>query len=334
MGMLTRDDIIKWLEAEHATELFANADVIRKKYCGDNVHIRGIIEFSSYCKKDCLYCGLRKSNKDVIRYRISEEEILASAIEAGDLGYKTILLQSGEDEFYNIERLCSIVRNIKKKVDCAITLSIGEKSFDEYRRLRESGADRYLLRFETSDKMLFRKLKPDSSYANRLSCLENLKSLGYQVGSGIMVGLPGQTMEILADDILLMKKQEFDMIGIGPFIPHHNTPLSDSSSSALDLTLRVLALIRIIMLDSHIPATTAVGTVDTTGREQALRCGCNVIMPNITPKKYRKFYEIYPNKICIEEKPSDCRLCIENMVKVLGRNISEDYGHTLKKTLN
>jgi biotin synthase len=329
---LTRKYITDCLNTDKPEELFQAADKIRKDYCTDKIHIRGIIEFSNYCKRDCLYCGLRKSNKNITRYRMDEAEILHCAVRAGNSGYKTILLQSGEDEAYSIDKLCQVVSSIKKKAGCAITLSIGEKSFDDYKRLKEAGADRYLLRFETSDKKLFKKLKPDSSYESRLLCVENLIKLGYQVGSGIMVGLPGQAFETLADDILLMKRLELDMIGIGPFLPHHNTPLCDAPSGTLDLTLRMLSLIRIAMPDTHIPATTAVGTVEATGRQQALKCGCNVIMPNITPSKYRKFYEIYPDKVCIGENFSDCYSRIEKMAESLGRNISKDYGHSIKLT--
>jgi len=331
MDRLRREYITDWLNTDKPEELFETADKIRKDYCTDKVHIRGIIEFSNHCKRDCLYCGIRKSNKNITRYRMDEAEILNCAVKAGNLGYKTILLQSGEDEVYSIDRLCKIVSGIKRKVDCAITLSIGEKSFDDYKRLKEAGADRYLLRFETSDEKLFKRLKPDSSFVSRLLCIENLMKLGYQVGSGIMVGLPEQTLETLADDILLMKKLELDMIGIGPFLPHHNTPLCHAPSGTLGLTLRILSIIRIAMPDTHIPATTAVGTVDTTGRQQALKCGCNVIMPNITPSKYRKFYEIYPDKVSIGENLTDSHSRVEKMVKSLGRNISKDYGHSLKK---
>ncbi len=331
MDKSTREYIINLLNADNPEELFHTADEIRKDYCADKVHIRGIIEFSNHCKRDCLYCGLRKSNKNITRYRMDETEILDSAVKAGNLGYKTILLQSGEDEVYNIDRLCKIVSSIKRKLDCAVTLSIGEKSFDDYKRLKEAGADRYLLRFETSDEKLFKRLKPDSSFADRMDCLVNLKKLNYQVGSGIMVGLPEQTFETLAGDVLLMKKLELDMIGIGPFLPHYNTPLCDAPSGTLNLTLKMLSIIRIAMPDAHIPATTAVGTVHVTGRQQALKCGCNVIMPNITPSKYRKFYEIYPNKAPAGKNLSDSHSHIEKMIKSLGRNISKDYGHSLKK---
>lgn len=333
MNCITREYIIEQLKSRNPKELFEAADKLRRDYCSESVHIRGIIEFSNYCKRDCLYCGLRRSNRSLTRYRLDEKEILDTASKAGGLGYKTILLQSGEDEYYTAEKLRSIIRSIKREVDCAITLSVGEKSLDDYKSLRDAGADRYLLRFETSDKKLFEKLKPDSSYTERLSCIEDLSRLGYQTGSGIMVGLPGQTAETLADDILLMERLNLDMLGIGPFIPHYNTPLSGKRPGTLDMTLRTLALIRLAMPDTHIPATTAMGSVDKEGRQKALSCGANVIMPNITPSKYRKLYEIYPNKICMDEDPVSCRLCVESMLKFLGRGISTDYGHTLKRPL-
>lgn len=331
MTNLNKKEIIKWLTTGDTSELFALADTTRKKYFKDEVHIRGIIEFSNHCRKDCFYCGLRKGNKKIERYRMSEDEIIGAAAKAGKLGYRTILLQSGEDDNYDIITLCNMIRKIKSSIDCAVTLSLGEKSFDEYKSLKAAGADRYLLRFETSNKELFQKLKPDSSYENRLNCIKNLKDLGFQVGSGFMVGLPGQTYEILADDILLLRDLGLDMIGIGPFLAHHNTPLGGNVSGTLDLTLGTLAIIRIVMPDVHIPATTAIGTVEKNGREKALQYGANVIMPNVTPTKYRKHYEIYPNKICINEAPPDCRLCIESMLKSLGRTISANRGDSIKR---
>jgi biotin synthase len=330
MTNYTKQDITKWLEADDASELFETADTIRKKYFGDDVHIRGIIEFSNSCKKNCLYCGLRKDNEDIERYRMSEKEIIDTAIKAGSLGYKTILLQSGENDIYDMDILCNIIKQIKACLDCAVTLSLGEKSLAEYSILKKAGADRYLLRFETSSKKLFKQLKPDSSYDNRLNCIRDLKTAGFQVGSGIMIGLPGQTYDILADDILLMRELNLDMIGMGPFLSHYNTPLGNAISGTLDLTLRVLAITRILMPDVHIPATTAMGTVEKNGREKALQCGANVIMPNVTPSRYRKHYEIYPNKICIDEEPGDCRMCIEGMLKALGRTIAIDRGDSKK----
>ncbi|MFA5087479.1 MAG: [FeFe] hydrogenase H-cluster radical SAM maturase HydE, partial [Candidatus Omnitrophota bacterium] len=245
-------------------------------------------------------------------------------------GFRTVVLQSGEDAFYSREALCGLVGRIKREIGCAVTLCVGEKTREEYQALREAGADRYLLRFETSDKKLFKKLKPDSSFDARLRCLSWLKELGYQVGSGMMVGLPGQTLATLAEDILLMEKLDLDMIGLGPFIAHPQTPLGGAVGGTLDLSLRVIALTRIVTRYTHIPATTAVGSIDPGGREKALQCGANVIMPNVTPGSYRKYYEIYPHKICLDEKPADCRACIEGMVKSLGRTIDPGYGHSLK----
>jgi biotin synthase len=334
MDNLKKSDIIKWLKADDASELFNLADKTRKQYFNDEVHIRGIVEFSNHCSKDCLYCGLRKSNTKITRYRMEKNEIVNAAVSAGRLGYKTILLQSGEGLFYSIDELCDIIMSIKSKLDCAVTLSLGEKPLSEYKRLKDAGADRYLLRFETSNRELFKKLKPDSSYEKRLNCIHDLKASGFQVGSGFMVGLPGQTYEILADDILLLRDLDLDMIGIGPFIPHHDTPLRDEVPGTLDTTLKALAIIRVLMPDVHIPATTAMGTVEKGGREKALQRGANVIMPNVTPTEYRKYYEIYPNKICITDAPSDCRVCIEGMLKSSGRTIATHRGDSIKNHEN
>lgn len=303
---------------------------MRKIYMEDEVHIRAIIEFSNHCRKDCLYCGLRKSNDRLVRYRMSLEQIFQAAQEARRLDFRTVILQSGEDSAYSVEDLCTLVKRMKKELNLAITLCIGERSFEEYKRFKDVGADRYLLKFETSSPSLFKRLKPDSTYAERLRCLEWLKKLGYQVGSGNMVGLPGQTSESLAEDILLFKALDLDMIGTGPFIPHPNTPLAGTSLGDLERTLKVVALTRMVTRNTHIPATTAVGTIDPRGRQKALQCGANVIMPNATPKEFRKHYQIYPNKICLDESPQNCRFCIEAMVSSLGRKIGSGFGDTLK----
>ena len=242
------------------------------------------------------------------------------------LDFRTVVLQSGEDPAYSIEELGTLVKRMKKELSLAVTLCIGERTFEEYKKLKDAGADRYLLKFETSDPSLFGRLKPDSAYAERLRCLEWLKELGYQVGSGNIVGLPGQTSEMVAEDILLFEAMELDMIGIGPFIPHPNTPLAGASRGDLELTLKVVALTRMVTRNTHIPATTAVGTIDPEGRQKALQCGANVIMPNATPKEFRKHYQIYPNKICLDESPSNCRFCIEAMVTSLGRKIGSGFG--------
>lgn len=329
----SKKKLIAWLDElnpEKVSWLYREADRIRKEFMGDEVHIRGIIEFSNYCRRDCLYCGLRKSNDRLFRYRMNPEAIFQAAGEARRLDFKTIVLQSGEDLFYSAKDLCVLVKRIKKEFNLAITLCVGERPFEEYRMFKEAGADRYLLKFETSHRGLFERLKPDSSYEERFRCLEWLRELGYQVGSGNMVGLPGQTTEILAEDILLFHKMDLDMIGIGPFIPDPNTPLAGAAAGDLEKTLKTVALTRMVARNTHLPATTAVGTIHPTGRQKALQCGANVIMPNATPKEFRKHYQIYPNKICINESPSDCRFCIEGMVTSLGRRAGSGFGDSLK----
>ncbi len=327
---MTKQEIMGLIQTPVAEELFGRADRVREDCCGPEVHLRGIIEFSNYCKRNCLYCGLRKDNENIQRYRMEVGEITETAKAAEKLGYKTIVLQSGEDQGYSIERLCDIVRSVKSEVDCAVTLSVGERSYEDYKALKEAGADRYLLKFETSNRELFHRLKPDSSYDERMACLEWLRELGYQVGSGAMVGLPGQTLEILAEDILMMKSMNFDMIGIGPFIPHQDTPLRHAARGSLDQVLRVLATARIVTRNAHMPATTATGSIDPQGRQLALQCGANIMMPNLTPQKYRKYYEIYPNKICLTEDPEDCGSCVSVMIHSLGRTVGTGYGHSLK----
>jgi len=331
--ILSKEEIIAYLgekDPDQVIQLYLEADRVREDFMGDEVHIRGIIEFSNYCERDCLYCGLRKSNNQLIRYRMTTEEIFLAARLARGLNFKTVVLQSGEDPSYSVEEICSLVRRIKANLNMAITLCIGERSFEDYERFRKAGADRYLLKFETSNPSLFRRLKPDTSYEQRLRCLDWLKQLGYQVGSGNMVGLPGQTLENLAEDILAFERLDLDMIGIGPFIPHPNTPLRDARKEELDTVLKVVALTRLVTRNTHIPATTAVGTLYPGGRQKALQCGANVIMPNATPKAYRQLYQIYPNKICLDESPQNCRHCIEGMVTSLGRRIGNHFGHTMK----
>ncbi len=332
--MYTKNQIVALLKETDESvvkELLQEADRVRHECVGDAVHLRGLIEFSNYCRRDCLFCGLRRSNKKRERYRMPVEEILETAREAHDMGFKTLVLQSGEADTYPIEALGGLLRDIKSETGIAATLSIGEHSYDDYKRLREAGADRFLLRFETSDRELFKRLKPDSDYDQRFQCLSWLRELGYQVGSGIMVGLPGQTLESIADDILLFKDLALDMIGLGPFISNPDTPLAGTANGSLDLVLRVTALTRIVTRNTHIPATTATGTIDPEGRQKALQCGANVLMPNLTPLKYKKNYLLYPDKICIDEDGSKCRFCTESMVLELGRTISPDAGHSLKR---
>jgi len=305
--------------------LFKEADKVRHENVGGDVHLRGLIEFSNICKRQCKYCGLRSPNKGVERYRLSKEEILLTAKNAVDLGYRTIVLQSGEDDYYDTNRMCEIIKEIKK-LDVALTLSIGEKTYDEYKEFKKAGADRYLLRIETTDKELYQNMHPGVNIENRFECLYNLKKLGYETGTGCLVGLPNQTIESLADDIVFFKELDADMIGIGPFIPHEQTPLKDSEKGDFWLALKVMALTRLSLPDINIPATTAMETINPNGRIVALNSGANVVMPNVTSLEYRAKYEIYPGKICINENPEQCRGCIEAKIKSIGRTISKDYG--------
>lgn len=329
---LSKDEIVRLLNHpfEVDSELFKAADRVRKKYVGDEVHLRGLIEFSNYCKQNCMYCGLRRENKEIERYRLETEQIIEFAKHASNLGYKTVVLQSGEDAYYNIERMKKIISEIKK-FDLAITLSIGEKTFEEYKAYKEAGADRFLIRIETTDKNLYTKLDPDMDWQNRLNCIEDLKKLGYEVGSGCLVGLPEQTLESLAEDILFFKEINADMIGIGPFIPNENTPLKDAQGGKFELALKVMAITRLLLPDINIPATTAMETLNSNGRLIALQSGANVVMPNVTQGEYRKLYEIYPGKICVNDTPDKCRGCISGKINSIGRTISTDYGFRAKK---
>ena len=310
--------------------IFSTADEVRKKYVGDEIHLRGLIEFSNICKRTCKYCGLRAENKNIERYRLTGEEILNYAKNAINLGYRTIVLQSGEDEYYSKDEMCKIIEKIKE-LDVALTLSIGEKTFEEYKSFKDAGADRYLLRIETTNRNLYKKMHPHMDFDNRMRCLKDLKTLGYEVGTGCLVGLPGQTVESLADDILFFKEIEADMIGIGPFIPHPETPLKNSLKGDFNLALKVMALTRIIMPDINIPATTAMETLNPNGRIKALQSGANVVMQNVMTSEYRKKYEIYPNKACNNENGDKCKNCIEAKIKSIGRSVSTGYGFSHNK---
>lgn len=290
-------------------ELFEASDRVRKKYVGDQVHLRGIIEFSNMCRRDCLYCGLRKSNENIKRYRLMPEEIIDLAKKAAGYGYKSVVLQSGEDSYYTVDMLKHIIFNIKK-LGVAVTLSLGEKTLEEYKAYKEAGADRYLLRIETTDKKLYEELDPEMIHEKRKRCLIDLKSLGYEVGTGNLVGLPNQTMESIANDILFFKEIDADMIGLGPFIPNGDTPLKDFKADNFELSIKVMALVRLLMPDSNIPATTAMESLNRNGRIIALSSGANVVMPNITEGEYRKLYALYPGKICVNETPTQCWNCI------------------------
>ena len=331
MSEFSRNDIIEILKDDLNNDwLFSLADKTRKEYVGDEVHLRGLIEFSNICKRQCKYCGLRCEDKFIDRYRISKENIISYAEHAVNMGYKTIVLQSGEDEYYNTDLMCEIIEGIKK-LGVALTLSIGEKTYEEYKAFKEAGADRYLIRIETTDKTLYNQMHPNMDFYNRVRCLENLGRLGYEVGTGCLVGLPNQTIESLADDILFFKEINADMVGIGPFIPHPHTPLKDSATGSFILALKVMALTRILLKDINIPATTAMETLNPNGRIIALQSGANVVMPNVTTTEYRAKYEIYPNKICINENPDKCKGCISAKIQSIDRTVSTSFGFRVGK---
>lgn len=329
---LEEEEIILLLTAEGKDKerLFEKADFIREKYLENKVFLRGIIEFSNYCRRNCFYCGLRRDNKNLIRYRLKAEEIIEMAVQGVMLGYKTIVLQSGEDDFYDGDIIAWIIKKIKEKADTAITLCLGERDYYEYKLWKESGADRYLLKHETSNRTLYHKIHPGMKYEERITRLKWLKDLGYQIGSGNIIGLPGQDIKDLARDILLFKELDVHMVGIGPFISHYQTPFASSKNGSIDLTLKTIAITRLLMPRVHLPATTALGTLDPSGRKKALLAGGNVIMPNITAAEYRSLYEIYPGKISTDEKNTHCPNSITKLIKSLDREVGIDYGHSPK----
>jgi len=331
---LSRERIIALLKTgddQEIGELFQQADAVRKDHVGDEVHLRGIIELSNHCEKNCLYCGLRKDNSRLTRYRMRPEEIMDAARQAEKIGCRTVVLQSGEDRVYAIEELCSIVSDIKRKFDMAITLSLGELSFEGYRMLKSAGADRYLIKFETSDRVLYEKLKPDGNYDKRFEALEELGKLGYQTGAGIMTGLPGQSPESMVDDILMFDRLRLDMIANGPFVVNPQTPLKDSRSGDLLTALKVIALTRLASPKAHIPATTAMEAIHPEGRQKALTCGANVIMLNITPFKFKGHYLIYPGGASREKDAADGSVDVCQTLAGLNRPVSNGYGHGIRR---
>lgn len=312
----------------HDEALTRAADEVRRERYGDAVYLRGLIEFSSYCKNNCLYCGLRAGNANAERYRLSKEQILSCCDEGYVLGYRTFVLQGGEDPYYSDDMICDIVRSIKEKYpDCAVTLSIGEKPRESYEKYFAAGADRYLLRHETADSDHYGKLHPDNmSSENRKRCLYDLKEIGYQVGSGFMVGSPYQTTENLIADLRFLQELQPDMIGIGPYITHKDTPFRDMEGGTLELSLRMLAILRLMFPYALLPSTTALGTINPTGRELGLKAGGNVVMPNLSPTNVREKYAIYDNKICTGEESAQCRRCLEMRIKSAGYRAVTDRG--------
>lgn len=325
-GKLTREEYVELLQTitvEEKELLRKEAVRLREKYYGNKVYIRGLIEFTNYCKNNCYYCGIRGENKNAERYRLSKEEILSCCEEGYRLGFRTFVLQGGEDLYYNDDRMEEIVRTIHEKYpDCAITLSIGERSYESYKCLKEAGADRYLLRHETANRAHYESLHPAGmSFDNRRKCLFDLKELGFQVGAGFMVGSPGQTTESIAEDLVFLKELEPHMVGIGPFIPHHDTQFKDEKAGSVEDTLLLLSIIRIILPKVLLPATTALGTLDAEGREKGIMAGANVIMPNLSPVSQRKKYELYDNKICTGEEAAEGKADLEKRISSIGCEI-------------
>ena len=315
--------------------LAAQADKLRQQYYGKKVYLRGLIEFTNYCKNNCYYCGIRAGNSQAQRYRLSKEQILSCCAEGYKLGFRTFVLQGGEDPYFTDARMCDLVAAIRKQhPDCAITLSIGEKERASYQAYFDAGANRYLLRHETAAAEHYAQLHPASmSLANRKRCLFDLKEIGYQVGSGFMVGSPYQTPQNLLADLRFLQQLEPDMIGIGPYITHEQTPFADKKSGTLEQTLRLLSMLRLLFPYALLPATTALGTIHPNGRELGLKAGGNVVMPNLSPVNVRKLYELYDNKICTGEEAAQCRGCLEARVRMAGYEIVTDRGDVAKKVI-
>ena len=313
---------------EAAAELAERAVAIRKEIYGNAVFTRGLIEISNICKNDCTYCGIRRSNRNVERYRLGADTIVACARDGYEYGFRTIVLQGGEDGYYTDEALADIIVRIREACpDTAITLSMGERSRESYERLFEAGANRYLLRHETATKEHYEKLHPaEMSFDNRMRCLYDLREIGYQVGAGFMVGSPFQTTADIARDLVFTQEFKPDMCGIGPFIPHRDTPFRDYPADTLELTLYLLSIIRLIHPSVLLPATTALGTIDPRGREKGMLAGANVVMPNLSPVAVRKNYELYDNKICMGEESALCRGCLARRMQTVGFEVVVDRG--------
>ena len=335
---LSKDDLYKILTSgdEYLKDLRKAASETKEKYVGNIVYYRGLIEFSNICEKNCLYCGIRSGNNNVKRYLMTDNEVVSSAILAHSLNYGSLVLQSGErsDKFF-VDRITNILKKIHKATnsELRITLSLGEQTGETYRIWRENGADRYLLRIEASSEDLYKKIHPDDanhSYTNRIKSIEYLRKLNYQVGSGVMIGLPFQTIDHLVNDLLFLQEYDIDMVGMGPYIEHKDTPLYNSANGLLpkedrfNLSLKMIAALRILMKDINIAATTAMQTLNPFGREKAIMFGANVVMPNISPTDYKKDYLLYNDKSCIDENAEDCSACLDKRVEMTGNEIG--YG--------
>ncbi len=316
-------------ESEETLMLLAErADKVRRKVYGTDIYLRGLIEFTNYCKNDCYYCGIRRSNSDAERYRLTDEQIYDCCKIGYELGFRTFVLQGGEDGCFTDDKLVEIIKTIRQNYpDCALTLSIGEKSYESYKRYFDAGADRYLLRHETANSIHYGKLHPKNLLLeNRKKCLYNLKEIGYQVGCGFMVGSPFQTTKCIIDDLKFIRDLNPHMVGIGPFIPHKNTPFKAYEQGSLDLTLKLLSVIRLMLPNVLLPSTTALGTIHPLGREKGVLAGANVVMPNLSPRNVRKKYLLYDNKICTGDEAAECIVCMKNRMKSIGYKVVVNRG--------
>lgn len=322
--------LLDHLDEKNRDYLIEKAHETRMRVYGDRVFMRGLIEFTNYCKCNCLYCGIRAANSDVERYRLTTEEVLSCCETGYFLGYRTYVLQGGEDPYFTDERLVEMISAIKKRYpDTAITMSVGERSRESYEKIYTAGADRYLLRHETASKELYESLHPNMSLENRMDCLKTLKDIGFQVGAGFMVGLPGQENKHLVEDLRFLKNLQPHMTGIGPFIPHHDTPLKDETGGTVELTVTLLAIVRLLLPEVLLPATTALGSLDGQGREKGIKAGANVVMPNLSPTEARNKYLLYDGKICTGDEAAECRKCIEGRINRAGFKIDMSRGdHT------
>lgn len=330
---LTREELLYLLnnlQEEDKSYLTAKAHETRLKHYGHKVYMRGLIEFTNYCKNSCIYCGIQCHNTQVERYRLDVDQILKCCDIGYNLGYRTFVLQGGEDPYYKDDIIVDIITKIKTLYpECAITLSIGEKDYESYKRYYEAGADRYLLRHETNTRDLYERLHPNMSYDNRIKCLYDLKEIGFQVGAGFMVGLPTQTHEDYVNDLMFLKKLEPHMVGIGPFIPHKDTPLAKEKKGTVDMTTTLLSIIRLLLPNVLLPATTSLGSIHPKGREDGLKAGANVVMPNLSPTDVRELYSLYDGKICTGDEAAHCRQCIEKRINSAGFQVDMGRGdHT------
>lgn len=328
---LSRDEYVSLIRDHSESDaeyLFSLAVKRRMEYYGKDVYVRGLIEFTNYCKNDCYYCGIRRSNRSVERYRLTKDDIMSCCEQGHELGFRTFVLQGGEDPYYTDDKICDLVSSIKNKYpDCAVTLSIGEKEHESYKAYFDAGADRYLLRHETADSGHYARLHPtEMSFDHRIKCLYDLKEIGYQVGCGFMVGSPYQTAENLADDLLFIKELQPQMVGIGPFISQHDTPFAQMNSGTMEQTLFMLGLIRLTLPPVLLPSTTALGTIHPLGREKGILAGANVVMPNLSPVSVRKKYLLYDNKICTGDEAAECKNCLQMRMRSIGYDVVVSRG--------